>query len=153
MRSTRIRLVGSAGFSAVELLLAAVIFPVIVIGIADSFNSLRKSYATARQLNEIYAVLSACPEIDRALEYSSLSSTTNCYPNNIFDVENSAGTQTIVYSPSLTVTDTASLASTDPLKSVPDSKVININVGFPEPTNAPDLQLKILITRNGIGQL
>jgi hypothetical protein len=86
------------------------------------------------------------------LEYSSLSSTTNCYPNNIFDVENSSVGK-ITYTPSLTVTDTSALAASDPLKTIPDSKVINIQVGFPEPSTAPDLKLKILITRNGIGQL
>jgi hypothetical protein len=153
MRDTAKLRRSSAGFSAVELLLAAVIFPVIVIGIADSFNGLRKSYATARQLNEIYAVLSACPEIDRALEYSSLSSTTNCYPNNIFDAENIANGQTITYTPNLTVTETSALSVSDPLRNVPDSKVINIDVGFQGTTNASDMQLKILITRNGIGQL
>jgi Tfp pilus assembly protein PilV len=142
----------AGGFTAVELLAAAVVFPIIVIGIANSYNSLRRSYMTSRQLNEMYAVLSACPEIDRALEYSSLSSTTNCYPNNIFDVENSSVGK-ITYAPNLTVTDTSSLSGSDPLRTIPDSKVINIRVGFPEPSSAPDLQLKILITRNGIGQL
>lgn len=142
----------SAGFSSAELIMASVIFPIIVIGLAGTYNALRKSYTTARQLNEIYAVLSACPEIDRALEYNSLSSTTNCYPNNIFDVENST-VGDIVYSPSLTVTDTSALAVGNPLRTVPDSKLIDIQVGFPPPSQAPPLQLRILITRNGIGQL
>ncbi len=142
----------TSGFTAVELLTAAVIFPIIVIGIANSYNALRYSYKTARQLNEIYAVLSACPEIDRALEFSSLSTSTNCYPNNVFDVEHGiAGTNS--YSPVVTVTDTSTLAVGDPLRSVPDSKIIDTNVAFPRPSTAPNLQLRILITRNGIGQL
>jgi hypothetical protein len=99
----------------------------------------------------MYAVLSACPEIDRALEYDSVTSATNCYPNNTFQSEG-AGNTTIVYSPNLTVTPTSSLASTDPLKAVPDSKVIDISVAYPHST-APPLQLRMLITRNGIGQL
>lgn len=141
------------GFTSVELLLACVIFPMIVVGIATAYNSIRKSYTVARQLNEMYAVLSACPEVDRALEFNSLSSTTNCYPNNTFVVENADG-GTISYSPSLTVIDTASLGGSDPLSTVPDSKVVNIQVDFlpPAATNTP-LQLRMLITRNGIGQL
>ena len=55
------------GFTILELLLACFIFPIIVFGIANGFDAVRKSYTTARELNEIYAVLSACPEIDRAL--------------------------------------------------------------------------------------
>jgi len=139
------------GFTIVELLLALVIFPIIVIGIANAFDAVGRSYKTARQLNEIYAVLSACPEIDRALEFNSLSSTTNCFPNNSFSTEGGTG-GTITYSPTLTVTDTSALSNTDPLKTTPDSKVIDITVGFPAST-APALQLKMLVTRNGIGQL
>ncbi len=143
----------SAGFTAVEMMVASIIFPIVVIGVATVYQSLRHSYMVARQLNEIYAVLSACPEIDRALEYSSLNSTTNCYPNNIFDVENSGSGGTITYTPSLSVVDTATLSVSDPLRNVPDSKLIDINVGFPPPNTAQPLQLRILITRNGIGQL
>lgn len=143
----------AAGFTAVEMIIASIIFPIVVIGVATVYQSLRHSYKTARQLNEIYAVLSACPEIDRALEYSSLSSTTNCYPNNIFDVENSGSGGSITYSPSLDVTDTSSLPVSNPLQAVPDSKLVDIEVGFPAPSTAPPLELRILITRNGIGQL
>jgi len=139
------------GFTTVELLIAIIIFPMIVIGISNSFDSVRKSYTTAKELNEMYAVLSACPEIDRALEYNSLASGTNCYPNNSFLAEG-GGSTTITYSPALTVTDTTSLASSDPLKTVPDSKVISIDVNFLH-SPAPALKLRMLITRNGIGQL
>jgi hypothetical protein len=53
----------------------------------------------------------------------------------------------------LSVTDTASLSSSDPLKAIPDSKVVNISVSFPAPNaSRPALQLRMLITRNGIGQ-
>jgi hypothetical protein len=144
----------NAGFTIVELILACVIFPMIVISVANVYNSVRSSYGTARQLNEMYAVLSACPELDRALEFNSLSATSNCAPNNTFQVENTTAAKSITYTPSIAVTDTASLPATDPLKSVPDSKVVDISVGFlPPNSNAPPLQLRILITRNGIGQL
>jgi len=144
----------SFGFTIVELILACVIFPMIVVGIATAYNSVRRSYATARQLNEMYAVLSACPEVDRALEFSSLSRTTNCYPNNTFAVDNSTSGKTVQYSPSLTVTDTSSLSPSDSLHGVPDSKVVQIQVNFlPPATSSSPLQLRMLITRNGIGQL
>jgi Tfp pilus assembly protein PilE len=147
------RLRNSGGFTIVELVLACVIFPLIVAGITTSYNSIRQAYMTARQMNEMYAVLSACPELDRALEFNSLNSGTNCYPNNSFQVENTTATTINTYAPTLIVTDTTSLPTTDPLQTIPDSKVVNIQVGFPRPnTNRPPLQLRILITRNGIGQ-
>lgn len=138
------------GFTILELLLACFIFPIIVIGIANGFDAVRKSYTTARELNEIYAVLSACPEIDRALEFNSLSSSADCFPNNTFQSEG-AGTSTIVYTPEVTVTETADLPASDPLQTVEDSKVVAISVGFQKST-APPLQLRMLVTRNGIGQ-
>lgn len=138
------------GFTSVELIVACVIFPIVAIGLSSTFNAVRKSYTTAKQLNEVYAVLSACPEIDRALDYSSLSGTNNCFPNNTFNAEGGSGI-TYSYAPTLTVTDTSSLASTDPLQTVPDSKVVNITVNLPRST-APALQLRMLITRNGIAQ-
>lgn len=142
------------GFTAVELMLACVIFPIIVIGIANSYNAITRAYATARQYNEIYAVLSACPEVDRALEFNSLSSTTNCYPNNIFQVEDTTTGKSVTYSPALTVTDTSALPAGDPLQPIPDSKVLNIQVNFLKPvTSVSPIQLRMLITRNGIGQL
>jgi hypothetical protein len=146
-----IRKKSQLGFTSVELLLSCVIFPLLVVGLSNAFDAVRKAYTVARQLNEVYAVLSACPEVDRALEYTSLSSTTNCYPNNVFQAEGGLGT-TITYSPSLTVTNTSSLPSDDPLKIIPDSKVVNVSVSIPNSTG-PALQLRLLITRNGIGQL
>lgn len=147
----RISSLGADGFTIIELILAIAIFPIIVIGLSNAFDSVRKSYTTARQLNEMYTVLSACPEIDRALEFNSLSSTTNCFPNNSFTSEG-AGTTPITYTPNLTVTDTSALGATDPIRTTPDSKVVNISVGFPNSTAAP-MQLRMLVTRNGIGQL
>ncbi len=138
------------GFTIVELILACVIFPILVIGLSNAFDAVRKSYTTARELNEIYAVLSACPEIDRALEFNSLTSSTNCFPNNTFQSEG-AGTSTITYTPNLTVTNTADLSLSDPLQTVPDSKVVDISVGFQKST-APPLRLRMLVTRNGVGQ-
>jgi hypothetical protein len=138
------------GFTILELLLACFIFPIIVIGISNAFDSVRKSYTTARELNEIYAVLSACPEIDRALEFNALTSAANCFPNNTFESEG-AGTTTLTYAPNLTVTNTAGLPLTDPLQTVTDSKVVDIDVGFLK-SSAPPLRLRMLVTRNGIGQ-
>lgn len=141
----------SAGFTIVEIILAIVIFPIIVIGISQSFESVSKSYSLARQFNEMYTVLSACPEIDRALEFATLSSASNCYPTNVFDVEGGSS-NTITYTPSLTVTDTANLPSSDPLRTIPDSKVVDISVNYFRGTG-PALQLRMLVTRNGIAQL
>ena len=138
------------GFTIVELLLAIVIFPIIVVGLSNAFDAVRKSYTLSRELNEIYAVLSACPEIDRALEFNSLTSATNCFPNNTFQTEG-AGTGTITYTPTLTVTNTSALPLSDPLQTIPDSKVVDISVGFQKST-APQLRLRMLVTRNGIGQ-
>jgi prepilin-type N-terminal cleavage/methylation domain-containing protein len=144
----------SSGFTMIELIVACVIFPIVVVGIATAFNAIKHSYTIARQLNEIYTVLSACPEVDRALEFSSLSSATNCYPNNNFVVEDTTASNQVTYSPSLTVTDTTSLSSSDPLHTIPDSKVVDITVHFlpPADTTVP-IQLRMLITRNGVGQL
>ncbi len=139
------------GFTSVELLLACVIFPLIVVGIANSFDAVRKSYTTAKQLNEVYAVLSACPELDRALDYTNLvSNSSNCSPNNTFVAEGGSGI-IYTYNPTLTVTDTSSLPSSDALKTVPDSKVVDITVSNLR-GNAPPLELRMLITRNGIAQ-
>jgi prepilin-type N-terminal cleavage/methylation domain-containing protein len=140
------------GFTAVEILVGIVLFGIIVTGLTAAYNSIRGSYTKARQLSEMYAVLSACPEVDRALEYSSLSGSTNCYPNNSFQVENSTAARSINYTPSLTVSDTSGLSSADPLKTVPDSKVVSISLPFPDTASAKPLQIRMLITRNGIGQ-
>ena len=140
-----------SGFSIVEIIIACVIFPMLVITIATAYESVTKSYMISKQLNEIYAVLSACPEIDRALQYDSINSTTNCYPNNTFKAEGGSG-NIITYSPTLTVTNTTALPATDPLRAIPDSKVVNIKTSFQQ-SSAPQLELRMLITRNGIGQL
>lgn len=146
------RRLGEDGFSIVEIVIACIIVPLMVAGVVSSFNAVRHAYFVSRQLNEMYAVVSACPELDRALEFNSLSSTTNCYPNNTFKAEDGSNA-TITYAPSLTVTNTSDLSSSDPLKSIPDSKVVSISVGFPAPNSSlPALQLRMLITRNGIGQ-
>lgn len=138
------------GFSVVEILIAIVIFPVMVFALQQAYDAVRRSYTVSKELNEIYAVLSACPEIDRALEYDSVTSATNCYPNNTFKAEGGSG-RTITYAPTLTVTNTTALSGSDPLSAVPDSKVIKIDVGFQHST-APHPELRLLITRNGIGQ-
>ena len=140
------------GFSIVEIMVAAVIFGIITTGLFSALKTARQYYSLARQLNEIYTVLSACPEIDRALDFNVLSGTSNCYPNNSFPAED--GTSgTITYSPTLTVASTSSLSSADPLYNIPDSKVVDISVGYQPPfTNLSSLELRMLITRNGVGQ-
>lgn len=143
---------GQQGFTVVELVVGIVIFPIIVIGLISVLNSVKQEYGLARQYDEIYSVLSACPEIDRALDYNSLSTNTNCYPNNSFPAED--GTSgTVTYSPSLTVTPTTSLANTDPFYSLQNAKVLDITVNFQPPyQNFPAMELRMLIARNGIGQ-
>jgi hypothetical protein len=138
------------GFTVVELVVAIVIFPIMVIGITNAFISLGHTYQISRQLNEIYTVLSACPEIDRALQYDIVSSMTNCYPNNTFVAEN-GGTSNFTYVPNLVVTQAASLPTNDPLYNIPDSKVIDVNVGFLDNSGSA-LRLRLLISRNGISQ-
>lgn len=139
-----------AGFTLVEVVIACAIFPIVVVGLSGGYDAVRRSYTVSKELNEMYAVLSACPEIDRALQYDSLSSATNCYPNNSFKAEGGGG-NVITYTPTLTVTNTTALGASDPLLTVPDSKVVFISVGFQKST-APPMQLRMLITRNGIGQ-
>jgi prepilin-type N-terminal cleavage/methylation domain-containing protein len=141
-----------AGFSIVELLIAIVIFPLVVASTVTAYNSISHIYNVSRQLNQIYSVLSACPELDRALEFNSLSSSNNCYPNNVFPREDGS-TKTITYAPVVTLSDTTGLSASDPLRTVPDSKVISVSVGYQAPdASLPPLQLRMLITRNGIGQ-
>lgn len=139
------------GYTTIELLIATIIFPMIVVGIANAFDSVSKVYRISRQLNEMYAVLSACPELDRALEYNALSSGTNCYPNNNFTAEGLSG-MTITYSPTLSVTDTSSLPVSDPLRTVPDSKVVQVSTGYSLDNAGTPLILRLLITRNGVAQ-
>ncbi len=140
------------GFTIIEIVIACAIFPIIVVGLSNAADAARKMYMLSRQYNEIYTVLSACPEIDRSLEFTSISGSTNCFPNNTFSVEGGV-IGTIVYNPTLTVYDTTALEASDPLQPIPDSKVINISVGFPNSPTVPPLQIKMLVTRNGIGQL
>ncbi len=146
----KLKLGSGSGFTIVEMVLACTIFPLIVVGLSQGYDAIRRSYTISKQLNEIYAVLSACPEIDRALEYDSITSSTNCYPNNTFQAEG-GGNVVITYTPTLTVTDTMALPNTDPLYNIPGSKVVNISVGFQKNTTT-QLQLRMLITRGGIGQ-
>lgn len=140
------------GYTVVEFMVAAVVFGILVTGLFNAYTSMLRSYTLARQMNEIYTVLSACPEIDRALEFTSLTSTTNCAPNNEFMVEDAPG-GTISYTPTLTVTDSADLDASDPLNMYADSKIVNVTVGLPQSPTVPDMELRLLITRNGIGQL
>jgi prepilin-type N-terminal cleavage/methylation domain-containing protein len=151
--STRLR-AGTNGFTMVEILVGIVVFGILVSGLMGAYSSVKHSYTTARQLNEMYTVLSACPEVDRALEFNSLSDSTNCYPNNTFQIENNVSAGSISYSPTIDVTETGSLASSDPLKPIPDSKVVEITLPFQKPNESYNpLKLRLLITRNGIGQL
>lgn len=138
------------GFTIIEIVVACVIFPIIVVSLVDGFGSIRQVYTVSKQFNEIYAVLSACPEIDRALQYDSVSGTNNCYPNNSFYAEGGSGIL-ITYTPTLSVTNTETLPVSDPLQAVPDSKVLDISVPFKN-SSAPALELRMLITRSGIGQ-
>jgi hypothetical protein len=93
------------GFTIVEIATACVIFPIIVVSVYTAFKAVLGDYARARQFNDMYAVLSACPEIDRALDYDIVTGSNNCYPNNTFYGEN-GGAAVYSYSPSLTVTPT-----------------------------------------------
>lgn len=151
MGSKNIKLSAKKGFTVVEILIAIAVFGIVVVGISSAYGGIRKNYQLSRQLNEMYTVLSACPEIDRALEFSSLSSGTNCYPNNSFESEGGTGT-TITYTPSLSVTDTDSLSGADPLYGIPDSKVIDVSTGYAIDNGADDLRLRLLVTRNGVAQ-
>lgn len=139
------------GFTIFEIILSCIMFPMLVISISGAYDAIRRSYTISKQYNEMYAVLSACPEIDRALQYDSISSNTNCYPNNSFKAEGESS-NIITYQPTLTVTNTSALPNSDPLRIIPDSKIVNISTGFQKST-APPLELRMLITRNGIGQL
>jgi prepilin-type N-terminal cleavage/methylation domain-containing protein len=145
-----LRIKSSYGFTIIELLIAALVFPIIVAGLYNAAMTVKASYTVSRQLNEIYAVLSACPELDRALEFSSISEDTDCFPNNIFVSEGSGGS-TIVYDPLLSINETSDLSPDDSLYAIPDSKVIDISVEFPN-QNATEFALRMLVARNGIGQ-
>jgi type II secretory pathway pseudopilin PulG len=141
-----------SGFTIVEIVVATIILPLLFIAVAQIFNLIRLQYAYARQYNEVYGVLSACPELDRALQYDILSGATNCFPNNIFSSEGGYA-NTIRYSPTLTVTDSQSLPNTDALQTIPDSKVIDLSLNINQNNNSIPMKIRLLITRNGIGQL
>lgn len=140
-----------SGFTLVEIILASVILPIILLGIANTYDAVRKSYRLTRQLNEMYIVLSACPEIDRALTFTSLSSNSNCHPNDTFPAEGGSG-NILTYTPTLTVTDTTNLPNTDPLSTIPDSKVLDVKVGYLQDNGGTPFELRLLITRDGIAQ-
>lgn len=140
------------GFTIVEILIASIILPLLIVAISQIFNLIRHQYGYARQYNEVYAVLSACPELDRALQYDILSGATNCFPNNVFLAEGGS-TSTITYTPALSVTNTSSLPGADPLRTVPDSKVVDLSVDIKQNNTSVPMKMRLLITRNGIGQL
>ncbi len=139
------------GFTIAEIVVATVILPLLLIAISQIFNLIRTQYGYARQYNEVYAVLSACPELDRALQYEILSGSTNCFPNNIFDAEGGS-TNTITYSPTLSVTDTSALPVSDALQTVPDSKVVDLSLNIDQNNTSVPMKLRLLVTRSGIGQ-
>lgn len=139
----------SAGFTLIEIIISLAVFSLMVVGIANAYNTVDNLYARARQLTEMYVVLSACPEIDRALQYENIS-TVNCFPSNVFDVEGSGGGQ-VTYTPTVSVTKTENLSTGDPLRAVPDAKVIDIGVDYLNENSNP-WQIRLLIGRNGIGQ-
>lgn len=140
------------GFTIIEILVASIILPLLIVAISQIFNLIRTQYGYARQYNEVYAVLSACPELDRALQYDILSGATNCFPNNVFLAEGSSG-NTITYTPNLSVETTSNLDASDPLLAVPDSKVVDLSVDITQNNTPQTLKMRLLITRNGIGQL
>lgn len=143
-----------SGFSVVEIIMTTVVISVAFVAIAGAFQGIHRTYALTRQLNEMYAVLSACPEIDRALQYDSITAATNCFPNNVLETEGSGGGN-ITYSPTSQVREISTLPTSDPLASqgIPDSKVIDISVGYPTNPSLPQWDIRLLVTRNGIGQL
>src|SRR5690242_5698999 len=84
------------GFTIVEIIIGIVLLGAVIGGVAVAFDWLFKDYARSRELNEVYAALSGCPEIDRAMQYESIIST-NCSPNDTFDAEIATGNNDITY--------------------------------------------------------
>lgn len=121
---------------------------IIIGGVAQAFDWLFKDYARSRALNEIYAALSGCPEIDRAMQYESIIST-NCSPNDTFDAEIATGNNDINYVTSSAPVLTSALAPSDPAYGIPDSKVVDVTV---TPDTGSPWKIRLLISRNGIGQ-
>ena len=137
-----------AGFSIVEIIIGIVMLGAIIGGVAVAFDWLFKDYARSRELNEIYAALSGCPEIDRAMQYESIVST-NCSPNDTFDAETADGDNDITYLTSSAPVLTTALAASDPAYGIPDSKVVDVTV---TPKSSDPWKIRLLISRNGIGQ-
>lgn len=136
------------GFSIVEIVIGVVVLGIMIGGIALAFDWLFKDYARSRELNEIYAALSGCPEIDRAMQYESIIST-NCSPNDTFDAEIANGNNSITYVTSSAPILTSALATSDPVYNIPDSKVVDVTV---TPKSSKTWKIRLLISRNGIGQ-
>lgn len=137
-----------SGFSIVEIIIGIVLLGIMIGGVATAFDWLFKDYARSRELNEIYAALSGCPEIDRAMQYESIVST-NCSPNDTFDAETASGNNDITYVTSSAPILTSALAPSDPAYGIPDSKVVDVTV---TPKNGDQWKIRLLISRNGIGQ-
>ena len=150
MKKIKIRRKDS-GFTVAEVLISIIVFALMATAMAQAFTAVDNVYARTRQLYEIYTVLSACPEIDRALQYEQVTGSVQCFPNNTFAVEG-GGSGTIVYNPSLTVTQTSDLPGSDALKGVPNAKVVEVKVNYLNPVSSP-WDIRLLISRNGIGQL
>lgn len=144
------------GFSIVEVIITMIVATVSFAGLAMMYDSITRLYRESRQLNEVYAVLSSCPEIDRALQYDSISSVANCFPNNVFEGEGLTKAQ-ITYSPSLTVKQAVGsagdpvLSSSDVLYGIPDAKVVDISVNSLTDSRN-NWKIRLLVSRNGIGQ-
>ncbi len=136
------------GFSVVEIVIAIVVLGIMIGGVALAFDWLFKDYARSRELNEIYAALSGCPEIDRAMQYESITST-NCSPNDTFDAETADGNNDITYTTSSAPVLTSALPTNDPAYNIPDSKVVDVTV---TPKSGNPWKIRLLISRNGIGQ-
>jgi prepilin-type N-terminal cleavage/methylation domain-containing protein len=139
------------GFTVAEVLISIVVFSIMAIAMAQGFTAVDNVYTRTRQLYEIYTVLSACPEIDRALQYEQVTGSVQCFPNNTF-VKEGGHSGNLTYSPTLTVTNTADLPNGDALKSIPNAKVVEVKVDYLSPINKP-WDIRLLISRNGIGQL
>lgn len=142
----------NGGFTLIEILVSITVFSIMAIGLAQAFVTVDGLYARTKQLYEVYTVLSACPEIDRALQYDQVNGAVNCFPNNTFEVEG-GGTGIISYTPSLDVFSTSSLPASDELRSVPNSKVIDVQVNYPKNPSISPWKIRLLISRNGIAQL
>lgn len=137
-----------SGFTIAEIIIGIVMLGIIIGGVAQAFDWLFKDYARSRELNEIYAALSGCPEIDRAMQYESIIST-NCSPNDTFDAEAATGNNEITYVTSSAPVLTSALAPSDPAYGIPDSKVVDVTV---TPDVGNPWKIRLLISRNGIGQ-